>query len=229
MTAVMWRATPKNALRRLAVSAGPVGVVLGREHSGGLAAIRLLRPEPTRAVLVAGYWAAHVIAFRCLGAGAVVDITTTHPQRWMGLAQAAGQEAALRIVPAGQYAEPLPALGSTRPVLFIADVGPGRPAEQMALAPWQASLSVLPTLTSHSAPGLADADLVLLQRLLPAEADACVTALRMPADALEKLQQLHDEMIVSVIGGEPKYIFVATTAVEYEVFGPARRDRPNIA
>ena len=45
-SATAWHATAAPALKRLAASAGPTGVILGRDHSGALAPVRLLRAEP---------------------------------------------------------------------------------------------------------------------------------------------------------------------------------------
>ena len=72
-TALTWHATARRGLRRLTALAGPAGVVLGREHSGALAPIRLLRPDPTRvgSSVVRGLTA--LIVFRCLGVGRPVS------------------------------------------------------------------------------------------------------------------------------------------------------------
>ena len=224
MTAATWRATPKAALRRLAATAGPAGVVIGRQHSGALSPVRLLRPQPTRAVIVGGYWAARLVVFRCLGIGALVEVTTASPARWAGLAESAGAAARFRVVPAGQYVEPWVTPSATLPLIQVNDAG-GRGAEKPTLGPWHTSMTILPAVTAHTAPVLSDADVVLLQRLSAPEADVAVTALRLPTDALTKLTQIHDDMMVTIVVGEPRYIFIVTTPMENDLFGPPRRER----
>jgi hypothetical protein len=223
MTAVIWRAVAKDSLRRLSAVAGPAGVVIGRDHSGALASVRLLRVQPTRAAIVGGYWAARVMAFRCLGAGAAVEVVTAAPGRWSGLAESDGS-GRFRVIQAGQWVEPWMPQGSARPVVQINDVGAGRAPDRPPLGPWHTSLTVLSSLTSNTAGALADAEIVMLQRLTAAEADACVSALRLPGDAVAKLQQLHDDMVVTVVAGEPRYLWWATTSIENDAFGPAHRD-----
>jgi len=222
MTAANWRAAPKEALGRLFAAGGPTGVVVGRDHPGAVAPVRLLRPQPTRVVLVGGYWAARLVVLRCLAAGAFVEVITAAPVRWSGLADNAGVGSRLRLLQTGELAPPLVPLGSLRPVLQVNDSG--RPMEGADLGAWHTSMTVITSLTTHTAAGLTDANVVLLQRLSPQEADACVAALRLPPDMSAKLQHLHDDMVVAVTGAEVHYLWFATTSVEHELLGPARRD-----
>jgi type VII secretion protein EccE len=222
MTAAAWRAAPKDALRRLFAAAGPAGVVVGRDHPGTVAPVRLLRPQPTRVALVGGYWAARLVVLRCLAAGALVEVVTASPARWAGLAENAGVGARFRLLQTGEIAPPLIPLGSARPVVQVNDGG--RSMERPDLGAWHTSMTIVTTLTSNTAAALADANIVMLQRLSPQEADACVTALRLPPETATRLQQLHDDMVVVVTAGELHYLWWATTSVENDLLGAARRD-----
>jgi type VII secretion protein EccE len=224
MTAASWRAAPKEGLRRLYAAAGPAGVVVGRDHPGAIAPVRLLRPQPTRVALVGGYWAARLVVLRSLAAGAMVEVITADPARWAGLADSAGVGARLRLMRTGELAPPLVPMGSARPVVQINDAG--RPMERPDLGGWHTSLTIITTLTSNTAAAVADANVVLLQRLTPQEADTCVAALRLSPDASTKLQQLHDDMVVAVVAGDMHFLWFATTSVENDLLGPARRDTP---
>lgn len=229
MTAATWRAAPKAALHRLSATAGPAGIILGRDHSGALAPVRLLRPEPTRVALVGGSWAARLLVFRCLAVGAVVEVTTVSLARWTALGESAGASGRLTAIRPGDPHEPLSSRGSEQPVVHINDVGLGNPMDRPAVGAWHTWVTVLPVLTSHSAPVVADANVVLMQRLGPEEADICVSALRLQPDTAAKLQQLHDDMVVVVVAGEPRYLFFAVTSVENEILGPARRGERSVA
>jgi type VII secretion protein EccE len=222
MTAASWRAAPKEGLRRLFAAAGPAGVIVGRDHPGAVAPVRLLRPQPTRVALVGGYWAARLVVLRSLAAGAMVEVITADPIRWAGLAEGAGAGSRFRITRTGELAPPLVPLGSARPVVQVNDGG--RSMERPDLGAWHTSMTIVTTLTSNTAAALADANVVLLQRLTPQEADACVAALRLPPDASTKLQQIHDDMVVAVVAGDMHFLWFATTSVEGDLLGPARRD-----
>jgi len=235
-SATAWHATAAPALQRLAASTGPTGVILGRDHGGALAPVRLLRAEPTRVAVVGGPWLAHLLVFRCLAVGAFAGITTTSPARWMRLAELAGVSDRVSITTvAGSSqvsaagpppsAEPPVARGSLQPVLLVTDTGVGGGSfERSALPSWHTQVTVLPTLTAANSVSVSDAHVVLLQRLRPEEASICVAALRLTAPTEHKLQQLHDEMLAVVISGIERYLWFATTSVEHEILGPPHRD-----
>jgi hypothetical protein len=229
MTAATWRAAPKTALNLLSATAGPAGVVVGRDHSGTIAPVRLLRPEATRVALVGGSWAARLLVFRCLAVGALVEVTTAAPPRWSALADAAGAGPRLTVLRAGEFREPPASMGSLQPLVHVNDVGLGRPVDRPALGPWHTSMTVLPVLTPHTAATVGEANVVLLQRLGPEEADICVSTLRLPGATSVKLQQMHDDMLVVVVAGVPRYLWFATTSVEHEILGPAQRGERGVA
>ncbi|HZN70519.1 MAG TPA: hypothetical protein VFC00_02380 [Micromonosporaceae bacterium] len=241
--AVTWHATPGRALGRLVATAGPAGLILGRDHSGAFVPVRLLRPEPTHVVLIGGSWAARLITFRCLGLGARVNVVSGGWSHWTGFGERAGAPGQLVLTSVGpgfdagrpaerRFAssppvnEPPPdePAGSTRPVLHVYDVGPGGPVERPQLAPWHTQLTVLPQLTVHGGPVVAEADVVLLQRLDAEEASLCEQLLRLPPDTADRLQQMHDDMLAVLAPGADNYVWFAPTPVEYEILGGPHRD-----
>jgi hypothetical protein len=213
-----WRAAERGALRRLVAAAGPAGLVVGRDHAGALASVRLLRAEPTRLAVVGGSWLAGLLAFRALGLGAVLEVTTANPAWWSGFAEAAGATAQVAVVRSGE-ASPVPP-NLTRPVVHLDDAGLGRPP---GTAPWHGWVSVLPTLTAHNAHQAKDADAVLVQRVTDDEAELCASTLRLAGDVAAKLRHLHDDMVVLLVGSQPRWLWFATTPVEQQLLGVARR------
>jgi len=242
--AVAWHTAAGASLGRLAATAGPAGLILGRDHAGEFVPIRLLRPEPTHAVLVGGAWAARLLAFRCLGVGARVDVVSGGWSNWTGFGERAGAPGQLTLTSvspgfeAGRLGDRRPptspefvvsggpddSAGSMRPVLHIYDVGPGGPVERPALAPWHTQLVVLPHLTIHGAPVVAEADIVLLQRIDAEEAALCESLLRLPPDTSDRLQQMHDDMLAVLAPGADNYVWFAPTPVEYELLGAPHRN-----
>jgi hypothetical protein len=217
-TALIWHAAQPGGLRRLGTTVGPAGVVLGRQHSGELAPVRLFRPEPTRVTLVSGSWLAWLVVFRSLGVGAQVHVTTAAPARWSTVGGLAGLP---DLVTVGAT-PPTETPGSMRPRLWVNDVGLG--AESAAVGPWETMLDVVPGMTPTAPNLLAEADVVLLQRLTPDDADVCASTLRLAAGMETKLSQLHDDLVVVVVAGAVRFVNVATTPTEEELLGPPRRD-----
>jgi hypothetical protein len=224
--ALVWHATAPESLRFLSATAGPAGVVLGRDHAGELAPLRLLRAEPTRVALVGGAWLECLVAFRCLGVGARIEVTTATPARWSWLT---GQAGAADRVAVGGAADDLrrhdrPA-GGRQPVLRINDLGLAVPAEPTGLGPWETQLTVIPTLTATTAPLLPEANAVLMQRLSLDEAAVCGSTLHLPVDTETKLAQLHDDLLVVMVGGVARFLWYAVTPIEEQLLGPpGRRD-----
>jgi ESX secretion system protein EccE len=109
-----------------------------------------------------------------------------------------------------------------RPRLWVNDVGLG--SEDNPPGPWETALSVLPGITPTAPALLAEADVVLMQRLNAEDAEVCATVLRLPEGMETRLRQLHDGMLMTVVGGAPKFISLATTPIEEEILGPPRRD-----
>jgi hypothetical protein len=217
-TALIWHAARPGGLRRLGITAGPAGVVLGRQHSGDLAPVRLFRPEPTRVTLVGGSWLAWLVVFRSLGVGAQVHVTTAAPARWSTVGSLAGLPDLVTVGPTPSAATP----GIMRPRLWVNDVGIG--AAGATVGPWETMLDVVPGMTPTTPAQLAEADVVLLQRLTPDDAGVCASTLRLAAGMETKLSQLHDDLVVVVVAGAVRFVNIAATSVEEELLGPPTRD-----
>lgn len=219
MSSLIWHATAPRALRRLNATAGPAGVVLGREHGGDLAPLRLFRAEPTRLVVVGGPWLAQLIVFRCVAVGAQVLVSTATPARWRDFAADAKVTSAVRVV---GDSTPGPADHGLGPVLHLNDIGAGSP-DRGPLAAWQCQVTVLPALTANAADGLAEANAVVLQRLSTDEARVAAAVLHLTPPAETRLHQMHDDLIALVIGGVPRFLWLAATPTEEDLLGSPRR------
>lgn len=216
---LVWHSSAPDGLRGFTATAGSAGIVMGRRHSGEAFPVRLLRPEPTRVALVGGAWLAWLVAFRCLGAGARVEVTTATRSRWSALGGLAG--AGDRLVIGGPNEDIRVSDGQSRPVVRIDDVGLGAPDH--AGAPWETRLSVVPAVTETTAQLLAGANVVLLQRLSDDEAMICASSLHLPSTVETKLSQRHDDLLVVVVAGMARFVWYALTPTEEQLLGPPVR------
>jgi hypothetical protein len=66
-------------------------------------------------------------------------------------------------------------------------------------------------------------DLLITQRLLPAEAESVQSVLRLDDRDAGLLQHLESEMFALIGGGADRYVWLQQTSVERHVLGPARR------
>jgi hypothetical protein len=213
------------APERLAVQAGPAGLVLGRDSTGDFVRLRLFRPEPTRVTFVGGGWAARVLLFRCLAHGARIAVRAADPRPWLSLdATAGGVGDRVWPVP-GDQPVAVPA-DDIRPVVHLYesgnggyDAGPSRPQ----LGPWQTQITVLNQLGVGGAHPLAESDLVVMQRLSGPEAALAAGRLNLGPETASWLPALRDDMVVIVGGGTDRYAWLMATSVERHLFGPPVR------
>ena len=226
MSTAIWHAGTTPSLSRLAGGAGPAGVVIGREHAGELAPVRLFRPEPTRVVVVGGSWVAHLLVFRCMANDAQVTVTTSSPARWNAFRQrvAAGDEL---VVEAAGAAAPIVTHAPTgQPALYVTDVGPAGAERDEQQHAWACHLTRLPTLTTAGLTAVADAQVVVVSRLGEPEADLLTTSARLGSADATRLTQLHDDMFALVTAGSARYLWFATTSIEEEFLGRPAPDEP---
>lgn len=215
-------ATPR-ALELLATPAPPAGLVIGRDAERKLVVMPLFRPEPTRAALVGGLWAAKVVVFRALALGARVAVCTVRPREWEGLGRSAtGRDDRLAVL-AGDRPVTVDA-NPHSPALYVYDVGDHGTATTPVLGPWRTQLTVLPRLTVYGSQAVEDAHLTILQRLHPDEAPAATTSLRVSSDNLRLLQMMYDEMVAVVRDGVPeRFVWCTPTSHETRLFGNPHR------
>lgn len=215
-------ATPR-ALELLATPAPPAGLVIGRDAERKPVVVPMFRPEPTRAALVGGLWAAKIVVFRALALGARVAVCTVRPREWEGLGRAAtGRDDRLAVL-AGDRPVTVDA-NPHSPALYVYDVGDHGTATTPVLGPWRTQLTVLPRLTVYGSQAVEDAHLSILQRLHPDEAPAATTSLRVNSDNLRLLQMMYDDMVAVVRDGVPeRFVWSTPTSHETRLFGNPHR------
>lgn len=221
MSTAIWHASTTPSLSRIAAAAGPAGVVIGREHGGDLAPVRLFRPEPTRAVVIGGSWVAHLLVFRCLAHGARITVTTTSPAFWNAFKQRAGAGDDLVVQPSGgvDLTAPDTYEPTGEPRLHVTDTGPTVPARGSG-SPWECQLTVVPTLTTAGLTSVAEADVVIVARLEEKEAELLASAARLGPAEVTRLTQLHGDMFGLLASGVLRYLWFATTSIEEDLLGP---------
>lgn len=197
------------ALELLQVSASSVGLPLGRDQNGFPVALTLFRPEPVSVSLIGGAWAARLMAFRALRAGARLLVFSTHPADWVQLGQSAtGRTDRVAVVAPG--APPAVSASADAPVLCLHD------APQSASEPeaWQTRVLLHRRLTPERVGAVPGSDLVLMQRLTPNEATLLAPALRLTERTTQQLQMLRDDMLAVVAGETNHYVWVDPAPAE---------------
>jgi hypothetical protein len=220
-------ATPRGRTRRLRIGShlasraalaqlgrtGPAaGLLLGIDNQRRPVTVRLFRPEPTRVAVVAGTWAAQLLAFRAFAIGARVVVVSDHPQHWLSFGQhATGRSDRLLAVAPESIAS---GASARAPTLIIDDRGQATTAYSAPLGPWQTQVTVLGELDASGVPLLYGCDLAVLQRLASDEATLATRALRLPTRSLESLQGIPDDVLALVAEGAERYVDVAQTELE---------------
>lgn len=201
----------------------PAGVVLGADPYGEPVSVALLRPTPTRVVVLGGVGLALQVTLRAVATGARVVVVTGRPSAW---------EPVLGAVGAGDPDDPVVVIRqdpetsahgrSDAPLLVVHDRGATARAP-VARGPWQTTLVVLPSLVPAVADLADDADLVLLARMPPHEAELAGRLWRLPASMSEQLRTLSDRSIVVLGRNLWRRVDLVTTPREAAILGSARR------
>jgi hypothetical protein len=218
-----WHAVPRAGLRRMtAGQPAPAGLLIGRDQQQAPVPLRLFAPEPVRATLVGGVWAAQLLLFRAFAAGARVVVVTTEPHAWTGFGErATGQQHRLTVVatePGGPYS------GTAQtPLLTVHDLGLSGPMTSPPLGPWHSQLTVLRQLDRAGVPALQEASLVVMQRLGGDEATLAAAALKLRPQSGQLLQSMNDDMMVLIGDGDDRYLFLNQTGIEQQYIGLPRR------
>jgi len=223
------RVPADSLLDALGVSVDASGVVLGRDSAAKPVLVRLFGPEPLSVTFVGGWWAAQVLAYRCLAHGALVlvdALDTATPaehgamaglSHWLALDRASGGSARVRHM----FGGPMPVWPSSalQPLLRLYDAGPAGPSGRLQLQAWQTQLTVLSRVTQASLPVIAGADLVLTQRLDPPEAALIGSALLLGPDLVGRFGAMDNEMVAAFRGPAVRYAWLNPTTVERQLFG----------
>ncbi|MFN2495309.1 MAG: hypothetical protein ABR608_05300 [Pseudonocardiaceae bacterium] len=203
------------------------GMVLGCGPNDEPLSVSVLRPEPTRLVLVGGLYLARQVALRAMATGAWVVVGTGRPAAWQLLTRAAGDDPDGRPAPLVQVRRlapvELPHASEDAPLLVVHDGG----AVPQELFPprtsWQATMYVLPYLHPQAASTANNADLVLLQRLPVGQAQLAARIWRLPPPMMNQLTSLPDDGVVALGPNLWLPLRLVTTPKEREILGPVRR------
>jgi hypothetical protein len=220
---VGWHSMSRAALRSVTVTpSASAGLVLGRDRQHAAVPLRLFAPEPVRAALIGGVWAAQLLIFRAFALGARVTVVTTEPRAWTGFGErATGQYNRLTVLDSDRG---LPTTGTAQaPTLAVYDLGLTGPPTPPPLGPWRTQLTLLRQLDRPGIPALQDARYTLLQRLGGDEADLASSALRLRRHSGQFLQFMADDMLALIENGTERYLFLAQTGVEQQHVGLPRR------
>ncbi|AIJ22173.1 hypothetical protein [Amycolatopsis methanolica] len=198
-----------SALELLQVSASSVGLPLGRDQNGFPVALTLFRPEPVSVSLIGGAWAARLMAYRALRAGARLLVFSQHPADWVQLGQSAtGRTDRVAVVAPGS--PPAVTASADAPVLCLHDA----PQSQSEPEAWQTRVLLHRRLTPDRVGAVPGSDLVLMQRLTPNEASLLAPALRLAQRTTQQLQMLRDDMLAVLAGETNHYVWVDPAPAE---------------
>jgi hypothetical protein len=214
-------------LDAISPSADRGGMVLGCGVHDEPLSVSVLRPQPTRLVLVGGLYLARQVALRAMATGAWVVVATGRPDAWQQLTRAAGEGTDGRPAPLIQVRRlapvELPRASEDAPLLVVHD-GAAVPQELFSpRSPWHTTLYVLPYLHPQAVNTAINADLVLLQRLPTAQAQLAAEMWQLPAPMANQLAALTDDGVVAL--GPDLWLpaRLVTTPAEREILGPVRR------
>ncbi|WP_439661888.1 hypothetical protein ACSHWB_10500 [Lentzea sp. HUAS TT2] len=203
------------------------GMMLGQGTKGEPLSVSVLRPTPTRMVVVGGLYLARQIALRAMATGAWIIIATGRPQAWQPVVRAAGQGPdgrpsqlvqLRRLSPAD-----LPRPTEDMPLLVIHDGGHVPQELFPPRAPWQTTMYVLPYLHPQASSTANNADLVLLQRLPMGQAQLAGQMWRLRPQMFQQLTQLKDDQVIAMGQDMWAHLRLYTTPAEQQILGAVRR------
>ena len=223
-----WQGVDGRSISAPEPAISPAGLMVGRNQSGGPVLLRLFRPEPTRALLVGGLPGAQLLAFRAMAIGARVLVRTTRPHAWEPFVRGAAVPGdSITILPPGRpFDSPS---GSVRhPTLTVLDTGsaPGGP-EPARDAGWQTTLVVRDEFGPADATHATEADVVVLQRLTPAEATLIGGTLGL-GDTAPYFPRMRTDMVAVINRRAVRWVALSQTPIEQSLIGePVRQPSGN--
>jgi hypothetical protein len=224
---------PPEMLDALGPPVRPAGVVLGADTDGEPVAVTLVRPAPTRVVLLGGLYLARQVTLRAVGTGTRAVVVTGRPPVWDAVRRAGevpGAEAAETAdaddpaAPVRVVREPPADLAAGgEPLRVVYDRGATARGPAPVRRPRQTTLVVLPSLVPAVSDLADDADLVLIQRLPPHEAELAGRLWRLTPAMTETLRTLPDRGIVVLGRNLWRRVDLVTGPRETAILGPVRR------
>ena len=218
---------PSIVLDRIGPATSQGGLLIGFGPQGKPLTMSMFRSMPTRIVLVGGLYLARQLVLRAAAAGTWVTIATGRPADWEVLVHATDTAPGANMLPVVQLRRlvsiELPLTNPDNPLLVVHDGG-ATPAELFPPhAAWQTTLTVLPYLHPQASTVANNADLVLMQRLQPAEAQTAGQIWRLRPAMIQELTTLKDDR--AIILGRDLWLplQLTTAAAEQRLLGPIRR------
>jgi hypothetical protein len=168
--------------------------------------------------------------------GARIVVFSTRPQAWDPFVRgAATPGASITVMPPNRF--DIPAGSPLHPTLTIVDTGPAntrggntQPHNGAGAEPddrWQTTLIVRDEILAADLDSVAQADLLVLQVLDPAEAALLGGALHL-GDAADYLTRMRPDMIALVDRSAVRWAALAQTQIEAALIGDARRSTTGI-
>lgn len=218
---------PVSALDTVRAPLAPAGVVLGADPSGSPVTLAVLRPAATRIVVLGALHLARQIALRTVAQGARLAVTTGRASAWEPIARAAADPDRVRVAAAATDPPPAPVgprePGDTDAVLTVWDRGASPAGVDGPAGAWHTTMLVLPSLTPAVADAADDADVVLLGRMPPQEADLATRLWRLSEPMADSLRVLPDHGVVALGRNLWRRLDLVTAERETAMLGPVRR------
>jgi hypothetical protein len=191
------------------------GVVLGTAADGELIAVPLFTERGVRAAALGDAWLPKLLALRALGAGARVQVVTSHPASWLALRDEARLPVErLAVVRPGA---PVPADGTkTTPLLTIDDTG--SPAAAAVARPWQAYVAA-PDSDDVTIAALRGLDSIILHRSTPACRAAAIVAMDLPTPVTRSLHGIPRDVVAVARPGTVSLVPLTPAAAEQALLG----------
>ncbi len=203
------------------------GMVLGSGLKGEPLTVSVLRPAPTRMVVVGGLYLARQVALRAMATGAWIIIATGRPAAWQPVVRAAGNTPDGRPSPLVQLRRlspvDLPRPSEDAPLLVVHDGGHVPQELFPPRSPWQTTMYVLPYLHPQATGTANSADLVLLQRLPVGQAQLASQVWRLPPQMAQQLTTLKDDQVIALGQNLWRPLRLVTTPGEQQILGAVRR------
>lgn len=218
------------SLANLSLTGDRGGVVLGSDQHGNAVQLHLLRPTPTRLVLLGGLYLARMVVLRAAATGATVVISTGRPAAWTSVVQAmsssdggsGGGPSVGAVQVRGLQPGPLPRAGEDSPLLVVHDSGAVPQELDPPRSPWHTAAHVLPHLHPQVGGTATSADLVLIQRLPVDQARLAGRTWQLDPAMVQQLATLTDDGIVALGTGSWLPLRLVTAPRESALLGPVR-------
>ncbi|MEV6302262.1 hypothetical protein AB0M02_22790 [Actinoplanes sp. NPDC051861] len=211
---------PAAALADLTPTVAGDGLMVGRDRENRPVTLRVLRPEPTRLLLVGGLPMAQLMVFRLVALGVQVIVQSLRPQEWAPFVHRTGIGPQL-LIPA-QPGEPIQVAPAGRSRAVVIDVGPVTGDFLRPVPPDVPALVVRHEVTAVDADLLTRVDAAIMQQLTPAEA-----AVAAPTTGLSEIEhwltQIRPSMVAVLSQRTVRWVMLGPTDVEAGVVGPLDR------